>query len=539
MDAYTFQDIFDIDFLQKLIDSLSVALQVGISIRGPHGERITRDSDYCRFCRDVIKKSPVGSARCELSDKALSAHDGAEPCICRCQSAGLTDASVSILVEGRHLASILVGQVRLAEDVPGDEEYRANARVLKLDEEEFLEHIHAIPTITKAQFEHILDLLSLLAGQLSQLGCSNLRLQAAVSSLESQKRLHEQEKSALETLAEKDSMTGLYNRRKFEEAMELYAGQKDRHICMISADANFLKLTNDIFGHEAGDQLLVGAAKIMSGLAKSEWLVARCGGDEFRVILPDTMLETALDYCRRVARDCGNDKTLSLPLSIALGAADWNSDNETLQDCFARADLKMYQNKEVLKHEQNIPGYIMDRLYDRQILNRRVVDYTGEMAHAFCLHLGLSGEFADKVSLAARFQDIGMAMLPESFYIRGQFRTEEETMLIQTHATHGYAMARQFEQLYKVADAILHSHENWDGTGYPTQLREEHIPLESRIIHIVGDYTYWTVPTISGGNYPRDTVVRKMREQGGNVYDPELTGKFFDFLLSFEQAREH
>ena len=536
MDAYTFQDIFDIDFLQKLIDSLSVVLQVGISIRGPHGERITRDSDYCRFCRDIVKKSPVGSAHCELSDKALSAHNGTRPHICHCQSAGLTDASVSILVEGRHLASILVGQVRLAEDVPEDEEYRANARALQLDEEEFLEHVHQIPTITKARFEQILDFLSLLAGQLSQSGCDNLRLRNAVSSLESEKRLHEQEKSALETLAEKDSMTGLYNRRKFEEAMELYSGQKGRQICMISADANFLKMTNDIFGHEAGDQLLANGARIMASLAKSEWLVARCGGDEFRVILPDTTLETALDYCRRVARDCSNDRTLSLPLSIALGAADWNSENETLQDCFARADLKMYQNKEVLKHEQNIPGYIMDRLYDKQILSRKVVDYTGEMARAFSLHLGLSGEMADKISLAARFQDIGMAMLPESFYIRGQYRTEEETLLFNTHATHGYAMARQFEQLYKVADIILHSHENWDGTGYPTQLQEEHIPLESRIIHIVGDYTYWTVPTISGGNYPRDTVLRKMKEQSGSVYDPELTAKFFDFLDAYEQS---
>lgn len=536
MDAYTFQDIFDIDFLQKLIDSLSVVLQVGISIRGPHGERITRDSDYCRFCRDIVKKSPVGSARCELSDKALSAHNGTRPHICHCQSAGLTDASVSILVEGRHLASILVGQVRLAEDVPEDEEYRANARALGLDEEEFLEHVHQIPTIMKARFEQILDFLSLLAGQLSQSGCDNLRLRTAVSSLESEKRLHEEEKSALETLAEKDSMTGLYNRRKFEEAMELYSGQKGRQICMISADANFLKMTNDIFGHEAGDQLLANGARIMASLAKSEWLVARCGGDEFRVILPDTTLETALDYCRRVARDCSNDRTLSLPLSIALGAADWNSDNETLQDCFARADLKMYQNKEVLKHEQNIPGYIMDRLYDKQILSRKVVDYTGEMARAFSLYLGLSGEMADKISLAARFQDIGMAMLPESFYIRGQYRTEEETMLFNTHATHGYAMARQFEQLYKVADIILHSHENWDGTGYPTQLAGEHIPLESRIIHIVGDYTYWTVPTISGGNYPRDTVLRKMKEQSGGAYDPELTAKFFDFLAAYEQA---
>lgn len=538
MDTYTFQDIFDIDFMQKLIDSLSVALQVGISIRGPHGERITKDSDYCHFCRDIVKKSPVGNARCEMSDRALSAHNDAKPYICHCQSAGLTDASISILVEDKHLASILVGQVRLAEDVPDDDEYRTNARILQLDEEEFLAQVHAIPIITRAQFEHILDLLSLLANQFSQMGCANLRLRTAISSLESQKLLHQQEKTVLETLAEKDSMTGLYNRRKFEEAADLYAGQKGRQICMVSADANFLKLTNDIFGHKAGDQLLVNIAKIMDSLAKSDWLVARCGGDEFRVILPDTTLETALDYCRRVARDCSKDTTLSLPLSVALGAADWNSDHETLQDCFSRADAKMYQNKAVLKHEQHVPDYIMDRLYDKQILSRKVVVCAAEMAFAFSLHLGLSKDHAEEVSLAARFQDIGMAKLPESFYIRGQSRTEEESLRIKTHVTHGYTMARQFEELYKVADIILHSHESWDGTGYPNQLGGEHIPLESRIIHIIGDYTYWTVPTISGGNYSVDTVMRRMKEQAGTVYDPNLIAKFLDFRSSYECSSE-
>ena len=136
----------------------------------------------------------------------------------------------------------------------------------------------------------------------------------------------------LEGLAERDSMTGLYNRRKFEESVAFYSEQKDRNICMISADANFLKLTNDIFGHEAGDMLLQNIAKIMDELSKSDWLVARCGGDEFRAILPDTKLETALDYCRRVARNCRLDKSLTLPLSVALGAAEWDSSAETLQD---------------------------------------------------------------------------------------------------------------------------------------------------------------------------------------------------------------
>ena len=89
-----------------------------------------------------------------------------------------------------------------------------------------------------------------------------------------------------------------------------------------------------------------------------------------------------------------------------------------------------------------------------------------------------------------------------------------------------------------MADIILHSHESWDGTGYPNKIGGEHIPVESRIIHIIGDYTYWTVPTISGGNYSRDTVVRKMKEQAGIVYDPELMGKFFDFLENYEQSLE-
>ena len=170
----------------------------------------------------------------------------------------------------------------------------------------------------------------------------------------------------------------------------------------------------------------------------------------------------------------------------------------------------------------------MERLYDRQILSRIVVDHAAEMAQAFSLCLGLPREQAREVGLAARFQDIGMAKLPESFYIRGQSRTEEETLRIRTHVTQGYTMARQFEELYKVADVILHSHENWDGTGYPNQLVAEQIPLEARIIHIVGDYTYWTMPTISGGNYPR--------ELAGSIYDPELTEDFFRCLDSYRPS---
>lgn len=530
INTYTFYDIFDVDSLQRLTDSLSASLQVGISIRSPQGERFTSDSNYCRFCPDIIKKSPIGRIRCEQALLALCAHQESSPLICRCQPTGLANAGINIMVDGVHMFSIMVGQVRLEGEEPDEEEYRNIARSLRIDEEEYLQGIRATPLKTREQFENILSTLSLLAEQLSQLGHKNLYLKSLINSLESQELVHQKERDLLETLAERDSMTGLYNHRKFEEIVSVYSQQRERQICMISADANFLKLTNDIFGHEAGDLLVKTMAKIIRDLAKSDWLVARCGGDEFRIILPDTSLETALDYCRRVARNCRQDKSLNLPLSIALGAAEWISDTESLQDCFSRADAKMYQNKTALKHELRVHDYIMDRLYDRQILDKKVVDSTTEMSFDFALYLGFPNDRAKEIAMAAHYQDIGMAKLPESFVIRGQSRTEEETSQIHRHVTHGYTMARQFDELYKIADIIHSSHENWDGSSYPSGLRGGQIPIEARIIHLTSDYISLTLPSVTGGFLSKEEARSRLSKGADTVYDPKLVSRFLDFL---------
>ena len=372
MDAYTFQDIFDIEAIEKLIETLSTTLQVGISIRGAQGERYSKDNDYCRLCQ-YIKNSPVGKARCEESDLALCTHQEQSPYICHCQSAGLTDARINIMIGEMHVASVLVGQIRLEEDTLSEEEYRKIARSLQIDEEEYLRYLDQIPVKTREQFESILNMLSLMAEQISTLGQKNLYLKSIINSLENQEMVHQKEKELLEKLAETDSMTGLYNHRKFEEIFSKYSTMQERRICMVSADANFLKLMNDVFGHDAGDLMLKNMSKILYNLAKKDWLVARCGGDEFRIILPDTELATAQDYCKHVARYCGEDRSLAFPLSLAMGAAEWDSEAETLQDCFARADSEMSKNKAIIKQTLHIPDLIMERLYSRQLLNRDMV----------------------------------------------------------------------------------------------------------------------------------------------------------------------
>lgn len=523
-------DIPDIGSLQELTDALSIAMMAGIRILTSSGKLLVRDNRYSSFYREIFRTSPTADSAYGQFITELCAWQESAVCVRHCPVTGLTDALVRITLEEVSTAYILIEGIRLAENHVSDDKFREVARSLRTDETAYLNRIHELPLINTAQLNHILELLSLVTGHFCKLVWANRSLRSTVNSLEDQESLYLQEKNILEELAERDSMTGLYNRRKFEDALSVYSGQKDRTICMISADANFLKLTNDIFGHEAGDLLLQTIAKIMDDLAKSDWLVARCGGDEFRVLLPDTTLETALDYCRRVARNCSLDKSLTLPLSVALGAAQWNSETETLLDCFSRADVKMYQNKTALKHELRIPNYIMDRLYDRQVLNREVVESTVVLTCAFTLYLKFSEEQAREISLAARYQDIGMAKLPESFVIRGQSRTEEETSQVHMHVSHSYTMARQFDELYKIADIIHCSHENWDGSGYPNNLKGKNIPIEARIIRLASDYVRRTHPTVRGGYHTIEETLRKLLEDSGKIYDPELASQFLQFL---------
>jgi len=498
MDTYIFDDIFDFDALRMLAQSLSAALRIAISIKAPQGEHLTENAAPC----------PPYDLR----------------------SLGLTDVCIQITIDGIPAADIQAGPVRLTENALDEKMCRETARFLHVNEDEYLRQMRDIPVMSSVQFETIINALSLLAQQLSQLGQKNMYLKSVIGSLENQEATHQQERALLEKLAETDSLTGLYNHRKFDDVFAQYSAKWESPICLVSADANYLKLMNDVFGHDCGDLMLKNIAGIMKSLSKTDWLVARCGGDEFRVIMPDTALITAQDYCSHVARLCGEDRSLAFPLSVALGAAEWERGNESLQDCFARADREMYRNKEEIKREQHIPDLMMERLYSRRILNRDMVERTSQLAYDFALYLGLSETQAHRNRIAAYYQDIGMAKLPEYFVVRGQSRSPEEKKQIQAHVTYGYNIAKQFEMLYEAAGAILSSHENWDGNSYPRGLKGYQIPIESRILRIADNFTYWTIPTKSGTNHTVEEAKKRLTRFSGIMYDPYLVSRFIKFL---------
>lgn len=258
--------------------------------------------------------------------------------------------------------------------------------------------------------------------------------------------------------------------------------------------------------------------------------MARCGGDEYRVLMPDTSLEEAIAFCDRAAKNCKEAKALNLPISIALGAAEWDRENESIQECFNRADEKMYENKKLMKQKENLLDYILDKLYDRQYLKREIVEATVQKAYDFSVYLGFNKEGAQRVRTAAKYQDIGYIQLPETYVLNGQEIKADEQTQLKEHVNNGYKIALQFENTYKVAEIILYSHERWDGEGYPKGISGVQIPMESRLIRVVKKYMNLTMGNKDNAAISHEEAVKYMREFAGTKYDPDMLKWFIDYI---------
>jgi len=145
-----------------------------------------------------------------------------------------------------------------------------------------------------------------------------------------------------------DEMTGLYNRRYFENEMGRLEGSRKLPITILISDLDNLKKINDNYGHDLGDKYIKAAASILENSIRAEDIAARIGGDEFAVILSGSGREAAKAIKNRIKKNIENynkKNNLAANLEISIGYAVKTEVEDNIAALFKRADQMMYDDK--------------------------------------------------------------------------------------------------------------------------------------------------------------------------------------------------
>ncbi|MBW6464820.1 MAG: GGDEF domain-containing protein, partial [Firmicutes bacterium] len=145
-----------------------------------------------------------------------------------------------------------------------------------------------------------------------------------------------------------DQLTGLYNRRYYENELKRLDSSREHPIAFISADLDGLKLINDTLGHSEGDDYLKTGAELLKSALRTSDILARIGGDEFAVILPNTTLEVGQRMVERIhhkIEEHNRQKTTGPPFSMSIGLAVSEPDKHSLEETYNKADTAMYEDK--------------------------------------------------------------------------------------------------------------------------------------------------------------------------------------------------
>ncbi|RZM05742.1 MAG: GGDEF domain-containing protein, partial [Sphingomonas sp.] len=153
----------------------------------------------------------------------------------------------------------------------------------------------------------------------------------------------------LRTLANTDPMTGLLNRRGFREfatKVGVFAGHERRELGVLMIDIDHFKRINDVYGHAAGDRVIVEIARLLAGSLRASDRIARFGGEEFVVSLRDVDEAVIGTWAERIRQQIEEavivSEGQSLKVTVSIGATAMMPDDREIEDVIHRADLALY-----------------------------------------------------------------------------------------------------------------------------------------------------------------------------------------------------
>ena len=341
---------------------------------------------------------------------------------------------------------------------------------------------------------------------------------------------YKQMEEKLKKMSFYDFLTGLYSRNFFDEEMARIADGRYSPMGMVICDLDGLKFVNDTMGHKAGDKMLINSAQILRKNFRSSDIIARIGGDEFAILLPQTpraVVEQILDRVRRSVEDYNSNQP-EIPLSFSMGHA-LNEEGTTDMNLLLRqADKQMYQEK--IQRKGSTRSAILQALTDsmqaREFNIQGQCDRLQELAVSLARSLDLSQDFVNDLSLFTRFHDLGKVGVSDYILFKQGSLTEEEWPQIRQHCEIGHRIASSVPDLEPIADWILKHHERWDGRGYPLGLSGQEIPLACRIFAIANAYDAMTNDRPYRNTISREEALVELNRCAGTQFDPDMVAQF-------------
>lgn len=387
-----------------------------------------------------------------------------------------------------------------------------------------------------------------------------------------------------------DALTGLYNRRYFEEALEKEvqrAKRQQQPFSVIGIDLDYLKKINDTHGHFYGDLAIKTIADVLKANARSVDVPARIGGEEFDVLLPGISSDGAMIAAERIRSAIEKTEIDTIGhITGSLGVATYFEHTDNVEELLELTDQAMYTSKREGRNRVTLAKPISETSWQEiavntfvDILSKNRIPMAKHLSKELCLKLQApankdemtneslytvadvltklynpmhsSGVIKNKVlmaaSLAKRFDlpkeeidnlkvavllyDIGNLMLPQDILQKATPLTDEERDKIKNHPIiAAREILKPISYIQDVLPIIEHHHENWDGSGYPNKMSKDEIPLTSQIILIIDEYFALIEPRPYRAKLSSRDALEIIKSDAGKKWNNTLVKEFISLI---------
>lgn len=365
----------------------------------------------------------------------------------------------------------------------------------------------------------------------------------------------------LESLANEDGLTEVYNHRFFQDALKKKLAEYEvnkKPISLIFIDIDYFKHYNDLYGHQKGDDLLKTIGRLLKDSIRKNDIVARYGGEEFAIILPETVEKDAVKIAENIRQKIentyfyGEENQPNGKLTASIGISVFPDKAQNDVELIRYADDALYRAKFLNKNRVEAYHSILDDIKkdieekdidlvtsiktlisvinakDRYTYGHveRVVIYSRLLADK----LNLDEDRKKKLIYGAYMHDIGKINIIEEILNKKMPLTKEEWEILKQHPVNGVEIISHVEPLKDISPLILYHHERYDGKGYPSNLKGEEIPYLARVLTVVDSFDAMTSNRPYSKRKTHEEAIEELNKCSGTQFDPLIVKEFIEVI---------